>query len=422
MRDIQPTVEELLRVQELIRDHENWRSRTLNLIASENVLSPTVRRALDNDLIGRYSDFTGRDLSARRYRGTRYIAEIEQIVDTMARRIFRAEFVELRPLAGHLAGAAVISALCKPGDTVLELGPDGGSHREATKVSTPALMPLDVRFLLFDGWRYNLDLEGTAALINSTQPRMVILGSSNFLFPHPVKEVKALIQQTSQDTLLVYDASHVMGFMASHRFQDPLSEGADVVYGSTHKTFPGPQGGIIYTNREDLIIPISDAIYPALVTNHHSFRMPALAAALAEMEMFGPAYMDQISANAQALGTALQTEGIPCVQVNGCFSQSHTVLVKTGEIGPGAEIAKRLEAADIICTASTLPVEQGTQGLRLGVQEITRLGARLPEIQLAAQLIAKAILQESDPQKLGNQVHEFMSGLGPIGYTWPQSE
>jgi glycine hydroxymethyltransferase len=305
---------------------------------------------------------------------------------------------------------------------VLELGPDGGSHREATKVSTPALTPLDVRFLPFNGLRYNLDLQKTAALIEATQPRLIILGSSNFLFPHPVEAVKAILQQTSPHTLLVYDASHVMGFMASHRFQDPLPEGADVVYGSTHKTFPGPQGGIIYTNREDLIIPISEAIYPALVTNHHSFRMPALAAALAEMEQFGLAYMDQVSVNAQALGTALQAEGIPCVQVDGCFSQSHTVLVKTGEIGPGAEIAKRLEAADIICTASTLPVEQGTHGLRLGVQEITRLGARLPEIELAAQLIAKVILQKGDPQKLANQVHELTSGLGPIGYTWPQSE
>jgi glycine hydroxymethyltransferase len=69
-----------------------------------------------------------------------------------------------------------------------------------------------------------------------------------------------------------------------------------------------------------------------------------------------------------------------------------------------------------------LPVEQGTHGLRLGVQEITRLGARLPEIELAAQLIAKVILQKGDPQKLANQVHELTSGLGPIGYTWPQSE
>jgi glycine hydroxymethyltransferase len=406
------------RIRELTDQHNHWRAQTLNLIASENAISPAVRSALNNDWIGRYSDYTGRDLTARRYRGSRYIAELEQIIESAAKRVFVAKAVELRPLAGHIAGAAVLSALCMPHDTVLELGPDGGSHREATKVGSPSLLPLDVHFLPFDGYCYNLDIPGCRNLIAEKQPRVVILGSSNFLFPHPVKEIKNILREISPHTVLVYDASHVMGFLAAGQFQAPLLEGADIVYGSTHKTFPGPQGGIIYSDREDLMVSISEAVYPALVTNHHSFRMPALGIALAEMETFGRAYMDQTRANSQALGQALEMEGIPCVQVNSCFSQSHTVLMKLGSLGHGADIAVRLEGADIITTATTLPAVQGSQGIRLGTQEITRLGALEADMEIVAGLIADVVLERRGKPEVSEKVHAFTAGLGPVRYTW----
>lgn len=409
---------ELVQVRELVQSHEAWRSRTLNLIASENVLSPAVRAALDNDWLGRYSDYTGRDLKARRYHGTRYIAELEQIVESMAKKTFRADFVENRPLSGHLAGAAVISALCKPGDVVLEVGSEGGSHREAKKFSTPSLMQIDVRFLPFDGARFNIDIPNAIKLIEETKPRLIILGSSTFLFPHPVQEIKSALLQLNPDCILVYDASHVMGFIASHRFQDPLMEGADVVFGSTHKTFPGPQGGIIFTNREDLMIPISEAVYPALVTNHHAFRMPAFAIALAEMKVFGQAYMDQIVTNSQALGRNLEAQGFPCVQVDGRFSMSHTILMKVRKNEESEETAERLEAADIITTACTLPKVHGMKGIRLGVQELTRLGAIEPEISQVARLIAQAILQKQPVDATAEGVHSLTSSLGPIRFTW----
>jgi glycine hydroxymethyltransferase len=409
---------ELIHVKELVQRHETWRSHTLNLIASENVLSPAVRAALNNDWLGRYCDYTGRDLTARRYHGTRFITELEQVVESMVKRIFQTSFVEFRPLSGHIAGAAVISALCKPGDVVLEVGPEGGSHREATKVGSTSLMVLDVHFLPFDGFRFNVDVPATIKLIEKTKPRLIILGSSTFLFPHPVRELKLALSQIAPDCILVYDASHVMGFIASHCFQAPLVEGADIVYGSTHKTFPGPQGGIIFSNREDLIVPISKAVYPALVTNHHAFRMPALAVALAEMDTFGATYMNQIVANSQALGWNLEEQGIPCVQSEGCFSKSHTVLMKIEENVDAEETAERLEEADIITTACKLPKEQGMKGIRLGVQEITRLGAKEPEMKMVAHLIAGVIIQRQPVQKIAEEVHSFTSSLGPIRFTW----
>jgi glycine hydroxymethyltransferase len=409
---------ELSKSLDLVHSHEAWRSTTLNLIASENALSPAVRAALNNDWLGRYSDYTGRDLTVRRYRGTRYIAELEQMVDAQSKRIFHAQYVELRSLGGHLAGGAVIAGLCKPGDIVLEVGPEGGSHREAKKFSAPSLLPLDVRYLPFDGIHFNIDVASATRLIEETHPRLVILGSSTFLFPHPVREIKAVLNRVNPGGILVFDASHVMGFLASNRFQDPLTEGADIVFGSTHKTFPGPQGGIIFTNREDLIIPVSEAVYPAFVTNHHAFRMPALAIALAEMEVFGPDYMDQVIANSQTLGEQLERLGVACVSVDGRFSKSHTVLMKVGEIGKGDELAGHLEACDIITTPCILPKEHGTQGIRLGIQELTRLGATDVEMKQAAQIIADAIRKTKSTESIITAVHQLTAQLGPVRFSF----
>jgi glycine hydroxymethyltransferase len=410
----------LTQVRNLVHQHEAWRAETLNLIASENVLSPAVRAALDNDWLGRYADYTGRDLTARRYRGTRYIGVLEQMVESLAKELFRADYVECRPLAGHLAGAAVISGLCKPGDVVLEVGPEGGSHREASKLSGPSLLPLKVSFLPFDGLRFNIDIPQATRMIEETRPRMVILGSSTFLFPHPVREIKDALQRVNPQGILVYDASHVMGFVASRRFQAPLSEGADIVFGSLHKTFPGPQGGIIFTNRQDLIIPASEAIYPAFVTNHHPFRMPALATALLEMKDFGPAYTGQIITNAQCLGTELDELGLECVRVDGRYSRSHTVLLKVEKFGEREELARLLESADIITTACTLPKEQGSQGIRLGVQELTRRGAGEPEMKETARLICQVLLQKQPAAEIAKHVHTLTARLGSVQYTWSE--
>jgi glycine hydroxymethyltransferase len=404
----------------LLARHEAWRANCLNLIASENVLSPAVHAALNSDLVHRYADYTGRDLGARRYRGTRYVVEIEREVERLARQVFRAEYVELRAVAGHLAGAGVLMALCQPGDVVLEIGRDGGGHREAGKFGASNLAHLEVRHLPIDADRYNVDPIASAALIAEVKPRVVILGSSNFVFPHPVREIRAAVDGVP-GCHLVYDASHVMGLMAGGRFQDPLGEGADVVFGSTHKTFFGPQGGIIFTNRKDLIDRISDVVYPGLVTNHHPFRMPALGIALAEMLEFGPAYADQVVANSQALGEALVAESIPVVTDGGTpprYSASHTLMLRVADFGTADAVALQLEAAGIITTGGLLPDSLGGQGIRVGTQEMTRRGLRQADMARVSRFIAEALRNERPRADIAGDVAGFVGDLGPLRFTW----
>lgn len=413
------------RLAEWLAGHETWRSQTINLIASENVLSPAVRAALQSDLVGRYADYTGRDLAARRYRGNRYIELIERQACRLAQETFRAEHVELRPISGHVAGAAVLMGLCRPGDLVMEPGRDGGGHREAGKFATSPLVPLEILALPFDAAQYNVDAPAGIRLIEERRPRVVILGSSNFLFPHPVAEIAAVVHRLP-GSFLVYDASHVMGLLAAGRFQDPLREGADVVFGSTHKTLPGPQGGIIFTNRGDLMDAIAEATYPALVTNHHPFRIPALSTALLEMREFGAAYADQIITNAQALGNALEAEGVPCVRAGGetgtRHTESHTLLACTGRFAAGAPAAERLEECGIIVTAAHLPDFWGREGVRIGVQEITHRGARQEHMAPIAHWIAQAVSGARPPVAIAQETAAFAAGLGPVRFTWQESE
>ena len=163
---------------------------------------------------------------------------------------------------------------------------------------------------------------------------------------------------------------------------------------------------------------VCQAIYPALITNHHLFRIPALALALLEMQHWGAAYTGQVTANAQALGAALAQKGIGCVNVDGLYTRSHTILACVSRFGKGAEMAARLEACGIITTAAHLPEYWGVEGLRLGTQEVTRLGAKADDMQQIAGLIEQALSQARNPEAINADAAAFAAGLGPVHFTW----
>jgi len=409
-----------IQIETLLQAHETWRGSCINLTASENALSPAVRSLINSDLLGRYGDYTGRDLSAHRYQGTRYIEAIERLDIALAQEVFAARYVELRAISGHVAGAAVVMGLASPGDVVLEVGPQLGSHRLATKLALAKLIDLKVHFLPANPLEYDLDLPACLDLIHTVRPRLILLGSSSFLFPHPVAEL-AQAAKAVNDALIVYDASHVLGLIAGKRFQQPLAEGADIVFGSTHKTFPGPQGGIIFTDNNELMDKVIPAVYPAQVTNHHVFRLPALGMALCEMKEFGQSYADQVIRNSQALGKAIAARDVELVERGGCPSMSHTLLLKVAPFGSATQISDRLEAANIIVTQANLAEELGGAGVRIGTQEITRLGATETEMDELAELVVQAIRSEPAAPELLSSVQQFAQTHNTCAFTWPSN-
>ena len=412
------TAQELVR---LVGEHERWRASCLNLVAAENVMSPQARALLASDLASRYGDYVGRDLRARKYFGTAVMVEIEALVEELLRRLFDAEFVEARPLSGHVAGVGAVLALTEPGELVLELDSPGGGHRIAEKLNATHHARLEVLPLPFDPETYSVDVGRTVELALARRPRMIILGSSLFLFPHPLAELAAALAD-QPETLIAYDASHVLGLVAGHRFQDPLREGAALVWASTHKIFPGPPGGLVLTGSQAIMERVAPAIYPGLVTNHNPGRMPALGVAAAEMLEFGEAYADAIIANARRLGAEIDARDVLVVGRERGYTSSHTLLIPVAAFGSAREVGARLEAAGIITTATRLPSTLGEAGIRLGLQEVTRRGATPEDMPAIADAIVDVLTGRQTLETVRGRTRELAAQLGPIGFCFDAVE
>ena len=388
----------------LLEKHHTYREDCLNLIASENLPSPLVDRLLSLDLNHRYGNYKGLDLRQRSYQGNRFIVEIEELAQGLARQLFNAAYADLRPLSGNIAGVATTFALASPGDIVLEV-PNG--HRYAQKLAkSPLQVDLKSVLIPWDGRQSNIDLERTRELIREHQPKLVFVGSGVFLFPQPMRELKEEMQKVRPDSVLIYDGAHVMGLIAGKHFQSPLAEGADVLISSTHKTLAGPQGGMVLTNRADLAERIAPAIAPLLESNHHLGRLPSLAATFLEWLSCGEEHAAAIVKNAKALGQSLQARGLPLVGEHLGFTESHTLQPMVDAYGENKAMADQLEECRIIAGRSIPPPELGEHGLRIGVQEVTRRGMVEADADEVADCIVDALKGEDQAE-----VRERVTGL-----------
>ena len=370
------------RLVETIEEHEDWRLRDcLNLIPSENRGSALMRSMFMTDLGNRYN------APDHFYRGTRFLDEIQEVTEEIARKVYRAKFVDVRPLSGHTADMAVLLALTKPGDEIVSVHPDNGGYPGITHLGLGSLLGLKNRYFPYDVEAVNIDVRKAAALLKSSDPKVVIFGASFIPFPHPTKELSALAGGTR-----VFDGSHVLGLIAGGKFQDPLREGCSLMIGSTHKSLPGPQGGIILSNDEETFSRVSSKIHPGIVDNIHLNRVAALAVALLEMMQFGKAYATEVIRNSQELAKALDQEGVPVRGKSHGYTESHQVLL---DYGPeeAKVLSRRLEKANII----------GDDGGRLGTSELTRMGYGPEEMRKIAGLIAQAA-QGRSPSVVRRQV------------------
>jgi glycine hydroxymethyltransferase len=387
-------LDELREIAQLCRRNDAWRKDTINLIASENVLSPAARHLLDSDFHHRYAEgHPGK----RYYEGTRFIDEIEDRTRRLVASVLRADRVDVRLPSGTLANEATFSALLPVGVTALAHGLDGGGHISHARFGALGKRAARILELPRLGDGYRLDAPRAREMIRAERPQIVVLGRSLFLFPEPVKEIKEACVEAK--ALILYDASHVLGLVAGGLFQDPLAEGADVMTASTHKTYFGPQRGIIAARGKDEEFwkPIDRSVFPGVTSNHHLFSLPSLHAATLEMREFGAEYAGAIVRNAKALAAALHRNGLRVDAADLGFTESHQVAVDVGEHGGGRDVARRLGEAGIICNMNVLPGREGQtplrpRGIRLGVQEMTRFGMREPQMERIAELMRESIV------------------------------
>ncbi len=414
--------EDLLKVLEYTRLHNKWRRcECINLIASENVMSPLAEAAYVNDMMHRYAEGKPRK---RYYQGTKYVDEVEILVSKMMGELFNANYVEPRPISGTTANATVFYALAKHGDKALIAPVQAGAHVSHTKFGVLGALGIQHIELPFNMEELNIDVDKAVKLIEQEKPKFVTLGASLYLFPHPVKEIADAAH--SVGAKVVYDAAHVLGLIAGNRFPNPLEEGADVVTSSTHKTFPGPQGGVILTNDEELYKKCAKIVFPVFVSNHHMHRLPALAVTTAEMKVYGESYAEQIIKNAKTLAEELHALGFKVLGEHKGFTQTHQVAVDVRQLGGGAKCAQLLEQANIILNKNMLPYDKpedikNPSGLRIGVQEMTRWGMKEDEMKQIAEFIADVLIRGKDPAQVKEKVIEFRKEYMTVHYAFPVS-
>ncbi len=394
------------KINELLKQHNKWRGGCINLIASENVMSPMCEKLYVSDLMHRYAEGVP---YKRYYRGLKYVDQIEDATQQEFKKHFGANFCDIRPISGTIANYAAFAAISQRGDKILSLGIEHGSHVSHEKAGAAGTLGLEVDSLIFDNG-CAMDAEKSCQKILETKPKFIVIGGSVILFPQPVKELRAACDQVGAK--IVYDAAHVLGLIAAGIFQDPLKEGADIVTTSTHKTFPGPQGGMILGNIDEATQKkIQLAVFPQFSSNHHLHRMPALYGALREMQEFGKDYATQTVKNAQALAQELYNCGFNVLAKERGFTQSHQVLVDCGEPGAGHEAAVALELANIILNKNIIPGEgqsvKNPRGVRIGTQEMTRFGMKEDEMKQIAKFIKRVAKDRENPETVAPEVSSF---------------
>jgi glycine hydroxymethyltransferase len=398
----------------LVRGHNRWRRlETLNLIPSENIMSPLAEYVYLNDMECRYAEGTR---GSRYYQGVRYIDELEYVLTQIMGELFNAEFTDVRPISGTVANMAAYAALTQPGDTVLSVPLNSGGHISHKPVGAPGIMRLRVIDLPWDNSEFNIDIDGSIRLIRELRPRLVILGGSVYLFPHPVRELAEVVHEVGG--YLMHDSAHVLGLIAGGVFPNPLHLGADVMTSSTHKTFPGPQGGVIFSVGS-LSRQIQRAVFPGLTSSYHHHRYAATAVTAVEMMEYGSSYARAIVDNARTLAEELSSLGFSVVAENRGFTSTHQVLVDVSKVGGGSKVASLLEEANIIVNRNALPWDKGFRdpsGLRLGVQEMTRFGMGKEEMRVIAELMSRVLLRGEDPASVRREVVEFRAGYTEVRY------
>ena len=419
-------------VFQLLEQHHQWFANSLPLIASENIPSPAVREAVLSDFGNRYAEgWTGE----RVYAGCRYIDQVEQVCIDLAKQLFNVDFADVRPISGVCANLVAYTTFTNPGDTMLALAIPAGGHISMGKRefggTAGAVRGLNVEYFPFDTEEMNIDTDATEKKIkklaeDGKKPTLAMFGGSVLPFPHPVRELANILQQ--HDTKICFDAAHVAGLVAGGQFQDPLREGADAMTASTHKTLPGPQGGIILSKPENGE-KIKKSTFPGNVSNHHLHHLAGKAIMFAEMLAFGKEYASQIVKNSRALAQALHERGFQVLGEKKGFTRSHLLVADITKHGDGKTIEKKLEDANIILNRNLLPYDikagrhfEAPGGIRAGVSEVTRLGMREPEMVEIADLMTRIVVKGEDSRRVATDVAEFRKDFQRVQYAFESSK
>ncbi len=441
------------RLLEKTVENTQWRQQEcVNLIPSEMTASPMVRLLSVMDPAFRYAEHKEMkafyETDVFYYQGTEFIAEVEWLLEEEMRKFLGCPEVELRLISGQMANATVFSALVdyiNRADRRSEqrrirrvmnnyIGKGGhlsaqpmGALRDFVARDPHTERPAVVNFPVLTENPYKIDVSATLELIDSTRPELIIFGKSMVLHKEPVAEIRQYLDAAHIDALVMYDMAHVLGLIGPH-FQQPFMEGADLVTGSTHKTYFGTQRGVVgsrfqeHEERYELWEAVRRRSFPGSVSNHHLGTLLGLLMAAYEMNYFKNEYQAKVVANAKAFARDLKDCGLDVAgDPDIDYTETHQVVIRVG-YGRGPDIAHRLEANNIICNFQAAPDEEGftaSGAIRMGVSEMTRFGMEEKDFRVLAHLMKEAIL---DGANVASEIKAFRKAFRELRYCFRGDE
>ena len=385
--------------RELVRQRQN-----IELIASENIVSPAVMAAMGTVLTNKYAEGYP---AHRYYGGCAYVDQVEQIAIDRACKLFGAKFANVQPHSGAQANLAVYFALLEVGDTILGMDLAAGGH--LTHGSPVNMSGKNYNFVPYgvnaDGY---LDYDALRQLAQEVKPKMIVAGAS--AYPRAIKfDVLADIAHEVGAYLMV-DMAHIAGLVAGGAHQSPVPH-ADVVTTTTHKTLRGPRGGLILTNNEELAKKINKAVFPG--TQGGPLEHVIAAKAVCFGEALRPEFKEyarKIVENAQALASKLTARGVKLVSGG---TDNHLMLIDlSDEECTGKELEHNLDEVHITANKNSVPGEKRspfvTSGVRIGTPAVTTRGFGPEEMKVIADCIADCIFDfENKKDQVAARVAEL---------------
>ena len=385
---------EIARVLEL----ELMRQRThIELIASENLVSPEVMAVMGSVLTNKYAEgYPGH----RYYGGCEYVDLAENICIERAKMIFDAKFANVQAHSGSQANYAVYLALCKPGDTVMGMSLNEGGHLTHGSKANFSGKTYNIVPYGLDPATGRIDYDQVRAIAKDCRPRMIIAGASAYPRAIDFKTFSEIAHEVG--AYLMVDIAHIAGLVAAGEHQSPMPY-ADVVTTTTHKTMRGPRGGIIMTNDAEIAKKIDTAMFPGTQGGPLMHIIAAKAVALGEaLRPEFKTYQHQIVANAAELAKTLLDGGMELVSGG---TDNHLMLLdlKNREVS-GKELEIRLDSVGITANKNMVPGDprkpSETSGVRLGTPAVTTRGFKEAEMREVGELICEAVLDFEPKRKI----------------------
>lgn len=372
------------KIMELILKNQQESYNTLRLVASENMPGISDRLPFMLDMFARYS-FD--DSSTWKY-PTYYLNDIERETCGLFKQMLRCKHVSLKPISGLNGMLTTLAAFNQIGDTVMSLSPNSGGHLETAAIVQKLGMKSE--FLPFDKNKWKIDVEKLKVRGNLEQIRMIYIDLCMVAFPQPVRELRNILPK---NTVVVYDASHVLGLILGDCFQNPLEEGADIMIANTHKTFPGPHKAIFATNRKILKWQF-DQMSGHFISHHHMADVACLGLIAERFSKEGFCkYASKVKENTRLLASLLFQSGVNVQLDHLNFTECHQIWIECGGKEQVDQVIEICSKANIVINGGLLPSLDGAWGIRIGTQEITNKGIGEEGIHMLAEILSEAILQ-----------------------------